>query len=61
MAPPPPSDTINAVPSIVQGVPTHTTQDPNVAVYMPFGTVADQYRPSKPTTMVTAVANQHSR
>eukprot|EP00978_Attheya_sp_CCMP212_P046901 scaffold418786_cov35-Attheya_sp.AAC.1 len=60
MAPPPPSDTIDAVPLIVQGAPNNTTQDPNVVVdTTPLVTRVNCYRPSKPTTMVTAVvANQ---
>eukprot|EP00978_Attheya_sp_CCMP212_P021384 scaffold62336_cov35-Attheya_sp.AAC.2 len=58
MAPPPPSDVIDFFPSIVPGAPTHTAHDPNVAIHTPLGTVVDQYRPSKPITMATAVANQ---
>eukprot|EP00978_Attheya_sp_CCMP212_P015357 scaffold39616_cov59-Attheya_sp.AAC.1 len=59
MAPPPPSDTIDFPPSrIVQGTPTHTAHDPNVAVHTLLGTVVDQYMPSKPTTLATAVASK---
>eukprot|EP00978_Attheya_sp_CCMP212_P046658 scaffold403813_cov59-Attheya_sp.AAC.5 len=43
------ADMVYTVPSIVQGTPTHTAHDPNVAVHTPLGTVVDQYRPSKPT------------
>eukprot|EP00978_Attheya_sp_CCMP212_P042058 scaffold250389_cov65-Attheya_sp.AAC.1 len=60
MATPPPSDVIDFSPSIVPCVPTHTAaHDPNVAVHTPLGTVVDQYyRPSKPTTLATAVASK---
>eukprot|EP00978_Attheya_sp_CCMP212_P023964 scaffold74594_cov37-Attheya_sp.AAC.4 len=44
--------------SIVQGAPTHTTHDPHVAVDTPLGT---RVKPSKPTTMATAVANQQQQ
>eukprot|EP00978_Attheya_sp_CCMP212_P006522 scaffold15035_cov59-Attheya_sp.AAC.2 len=57
----PPSDTIDPVHSIVQGAPTHTTHDPHVAVDTPLGSRANHYRPSKPTTMATAVANQQQQ
>eukprot|EP00978_Attheya_sp_CCMP212_P045979 scaffold368349_cov53-Attheya_sp.AAC.1 len=46
-----PSDMIDAVPSIVQGMLNKTTQDPNVAVDTPLGTRVNRYRPSKPTSM----------
>eukprot|EP00978_Attheya_sp_CCMP212_P021065 scaffold61103_cov38-Attheya_sp.AAC.3 len=51
MATPPPPDSIDFFPSIVPVAPTHT------AVHTPLGTVVDQYRPSKPTTLGTAVAS----
>eukprot|EP00978_Attheya_sp_CCMP212_P000026 scaffold81_cov32-Attheya_sp.AAC.2 len=46
MSTPPSANTVDTVPSIVKGALTHTTYDPNVA-----------YRPSKPTTLATAVAS----
>eukprot|EP00978_Attheya_sp_CCMP212_P028354 scaffold97755_cov61-Attheya_sp.AAC.1 len=54
----PPADTVDTVPSIVQGALTHTAHDPNVVVHTPLGTVVDQYRPSKPTTLATLVASK---
>eukprot|EP00978_Attheya_sp_CCMP212_P017323 scaffold46095_cov70-Attheya_sp.AAC.10 len=60
MATSPPSDAIDFFPSIVQGAPNNTTQDPNVAVDTLLGTRVNRYRASKPTTttMATVVANQ---
>eukprot|EP00978_Attheya_sp_CCMP212_P032623 scaffold128317_cov53-Attheya_sp.AAC.1 len=46
MSTPPSADTVDTVPSITKGALTHITHDPNVA-----------YRPSKPTTLATAVAS----
>eukprot|EP00978_Attheya_sp_CCMP212_P002774 scaffold5662_cov57-Attheya_sp.AAC.5 len=55
------SEAIDPVHSIVQGAPTHTAHDPNVAVDTPLGTRENYYRPSKHTTMATAVANQQQQ
>eukprot|EP00978_Attheya_sp_CCMP212_P024956 scaffold79313_cov55-Attheya_sp.AAC.6 len=52
---------LTPVHSIVQGAPTHTTHDAHVAVDTPLGTRENHYRPSKPTTMATTVANQQQQ
>eukprot|EP00978_Attheya_sp_CCMP212_P011096 scaffold27129_cov73-Attheya_sp.AAC.8 len=58
MATPPSSDTVDTITSIIQGVPIHTTHDPNaVAVAMPL-VMRENYRPSKPTTLATMVTSK---
>eukprot|EP00978_Attheya_sp_CCMP212_P025119 scaffold80273_cov31-Attheya_sp.AAC.1 len=57
MATPPSPDTVDSSPSIVEGAIHHTTNDPNVAIAMRLGTGKNYYRPSKPTSLATAVAS----
>eukprot|EP00978_Attheya_sp_CCMP212_P030876 scaffold114875_cov31-Attheya_sp.AAC.4 len=57
MSTPPSADTVDTVPSIVKGALHHTTHDPNVVVATQLGTGRNYYRPSKPTSLATAVAS----
>eukprot|EP00978_Attheya_sp_CCMP212_P028838 scaffold100641_cov49-Attheya_sp.AAC.1 len=57
MATPPSADTVDSTPSIVKCALHHTTHDPNVAVATRLGTGRNYYRPSKPTSLATAVAS----